>query len=232
MICLVHVNPLPCIPNTCTYKLTLCMCQWCYFNILKFLVQSYVIETVWSQCGILKHNFKSQVTNSMLKLRTGIKKKLMVSRVCEEPSIKSCTEVCSMKSIFLWLAGFKTWLAMELPLLLQKYLLMHFLIAYLNLHCLIFWSNLGEMVIVDQCVFFYNNSYFLCTGNILCEYNQLFLTLAISALPGKNNGKGYYIYEKGGKPKPDPSILPIIEESRRLCNIMPNGKVVLFGSVM
>lgn len=155
MICLVHVNPLPCIPNTCTYKLTLCMCQWCYFNILKFLVQSYVIETVWSQCGILKHNFKSQVTNSMLKLRTGIKKKLMVSRVCEEPSIKSCTEVCSMKSIFLWLAGFKTWLAMELPLLLQKYLLMHFLIAYLNLHCLIFWSNLGEMVIVDQCVFFF-----------------------------------------------------------------------------
>ncbi|KAL2999697.1 hypothetical protein AAZX31_09G174300 [Glycine max] len=42
---------------------------------------------------------------------------------------------------------------------------------------------------------------------------------------GKNNGKGYYIYEKAGKPKPDPSILPIIEESRRLCNIMPNGKV-------
>ena len=80
--------------------------------------------------------------------------------------------------------------------------------------------------------FFFNNSYFLCTGNILCEYNQLFLTLAISALPGKNNGKGYYIYEKAGKPKPDPSILPIIEESRRLCNIMPNGKVVLFGSVM
>lgn len=86
-------------------------------------------------------------------------------------------------------------------------------------------GNSGSM-----CFFFYNNSYFLCTGNILCEYNQLFLTLAISALPGKNNGKGYYIYEKGGKPKPDPSILPIIEESRRLCNIMPNGKVVLFGS--
>lgn len=54
----------------------------------------------------------------------------------------------------------------------------------------------------------------------------------ISVLPGKNNGKGYYIYEKGSKPKPDPSIQPIIEESRRLSNIMPNGKVVLFGSVM
>jgi enoyl-CoA hydratase/3-hydroxyacyl-CoA dehydrogenase len=43
---------------------------------------------------------------------------------------------------------------------------------------------------------------------------------------GKNNGKGYYIYEKGSKPKPDPSVLPIIEESRRICNIMPNGKPI------
>lgn len=36
---------------------------------------------------------------------------------------------------------------------------------------------------------------------------------------GKNNGKGYYIYRKGEKPKPDPTVLPIIEESRRLTNI-------------
>ncbi|KAK6941505.1 3-hydroxyacyl-CoA dehydrogenase, C-terminal [Dillenia turbinata] len=43
---------------------------------------------------------------------------------------------------------------------------------------------------------------------------------------GKNNGKGYYIYEKGRKPKPDPSLLPIIEESRGLTNIMPGGKPV------
>ncbi|KAJ4850472.1 Altered inheritance of mitochondria protein 1 [Turnera subulata] len=43
---------------------------------------------------------------------------------------------------------------------------------------------------------------------------------------GKNNGKGYYIYEKGSKPKPDPSVLPIIEEARRLTNIMPNGKPI------
>ncbi|KAL7134769.1 hypothetical protein ABFS83_11G048000 [Erythranthe nasuta] len=43
---------------------------------------------------------------------------------------------------------------------------------------------------------------------------------------GKNNGKGYYIYEKGSKPKPDPAVLPIIEESRRLTNIMPNGKPI------
>ena len=44
---------------------------------------------------------------------------------------------------------------------------------------------------------------------------------------GKNNGKGYYIFERGSKPKPDPSVLPIIEESRRLTNIMPGGKVLL-----
>lgn len=44
---------------------------------------------------------------------------------------------------------------------------------------------------------------------------------------GKNNGKGYYIYEKGSKPKPDPSVVPIVEESRRLTNIMPGGKVFL-----
>ncbi|KAL7093597.1 hypothetical protein ACP275_11G049200 [Erythranthe tilingii] len=43
---------------------------------------------------------------------------------------------------------------------------------------------------------------------------------------GKNNGKGYYIYEKGSKPKPDPAVLPLIEESRRLTNIMPGGKPI------
>ncbi|MBA0555170.1 hypothetical protein Golob_014225 [Gossypium lobatum] len=43
---------------------------------------------------------------------------------------------------------------------------------------------------------------------------------------GKNNGKGYYIYEKGSKPKPDPSVLSIIEESRRLTNVMPGGKPI------
>lgn len=48
-----------------------------------------------------------------------------------------------------------------------------------------------------------------------------------SLISGKNNGKGYYIYEKGSKPKPDPSVLPVIEESRRLTSIMPGGKVHL-----
>lgn len=47
----------------------------------------------------------------------------------------------------------------------------------------------------------------------------------VSDITGKNNGKGYYIYEKGSKPKPDFSVLPIIEESRRLSKIMPGGKV-------
>ncbi|XP_006352155.1 peroxisomal fatty acid beta-oxidation multifunctional protein AIM1-like isoform X2 [Solanum tuberosum] len=43
---------------------------------------------------------------------------------------------------------------------------------------------------------------------------------------GKNNGKGYYIYEKGSKPRPDFTVLPIIEESRKLANIMPGGKPI------
>uniref|UniRef100_A0A2C9UAQ8 Uncharacterized protein n=1 Tax=Manihot esculenta TaxID=3983 RepID=A0A2C9UAQ8_MANES len=48
----------------------------------------------------------------------------------------------------------------------------------------------------------------------------------VAVAVGKNNGKGYYIYEKGSKPKPDPSVIPIIEESRRVTNIMPNGKPI------
>ncbi|KAL7168132.1 hypothetical protein ACSBR2_038554 [Camellia fascicularis] len=43
---------------------------------------------------------------------------------------------------------------------------------------------------------------------------------------GKNNGKGYYLYEKGSKPKPDPSVLPIIEECRRITNILPGEKPI------
>ncbi|KAF8388966.1 hypothetical protein HHK36_025650 [Tetracentron sinense] len=50
--------------------------------------------------------------------------------------------------------------------------------------------------------------------------------LVKSGRSGKNNGKGFYIYEKGSKPKPDASVLPIIEESRGLINIMPGGKPV------
>lgn len=44
---------------------------------------------------------------------------------------------------------------------------------------------------------------------------------------GKSNGKGYYIYEKGSKPKPDSSVLPIIEESRKVANVMPRGQVLI-----
>ncbi|KAJ0488010.1 putative isomerase, 3-hydroxyacyl-CoA dehydrogenase, Enoyl-CoA hydratase [Helianthus annuus] len=43
---------------------------------------------------------------------------------------------------------------------------------------------------------------------------------------GKNNGKGYYLYEKGSKPKPDPQVYPIIEEARKQANIMPGGKPI------
>ncbi|XVE71042.1 hypothetical protein DITRI_Ditri10aG0118400 [Diplodiscus trichospermus] len=37
---------------------------------------------------------------------------------------------------------------------------------------------------------------------------------------GKSNGKGYYTFEKGSKPKPDYSVLPIVEESRRITNLI------------
>ncbi|ESQ54343.1 hypothetical protein EUTSA_v10024533mg [Eutrema salsugineum] len=43
---------------------------------------------------------------------------------------------------------------------------------------------------------------------------------------GKINGRGYYIYEKGSKPKPDPSVISVVEESRKLTNIMPGGKPI------
>ncbi|XP_013656349.2 peroxisomal fatty acid beta-oxidation multifunctional protein AIM1 [Brassica napus] len=43
---------------------------------------------------------------------------------------------------------------------------------------------------------------------------------------GKINGRGYYIYEKGSKPKPDLSVLSVVEESRKLTNIMPGGKPI------
>ncbi|XP_006647155.1 peroxisomal fatty acid beta-oxidation multifunctional protein [Oryza brachyantha] len=43
---------------------------------------------------------------------------------------------------------------------------------------------------------------------------------------GKSNGKGYYIYEKGGKPKPDPSVQVVIEEYRRHVKTIPGGQPV------
>uniref|UniRef100_A0A2N9IUM9 3-hydroxyacyl-CoA dehydrogenase C-terminal domain-containing protein n=1 Tax=Fagus sylvatica TaxID=28930 RepID=A0A2N9IUM9_FAGSY len=60
----------------------------------------------------------------------------------------------------------------------------------------------------------------------LGNWERILLTHSLIAHLGKNNGKGYYIYEKGSKPKPDPSVLSTIEESRRLTNIMPGGKPV------
>lgn len=52
-----------------------------------------------------------------------------------------------------------------------------------------------------------------------CDVQQFLIS-------GRQNGKGYYIYEKGSKPKPDPSVLPIIEESRKVANIMPGRQVL------
>ncbi|GKA45497.1 peroxisomal fatty acid beta-oxidation multifunctional protein AIM1 [Tanacetum coccineum] len=61
-------------------------------------------------------------------------------------------------------------------------------------------------------------------GPIILERLNWYYGVALDV--GKNNGKGYYIYEKGCKPKPDPSVLPIIEESRKLANLMPHGKPI------
>ncbi|KAK7851254.1 peroxisomal fatty acid beta-oxidation multifunctional protein aim1 [Quercus suber] len=38
----------------------------------------------------------------------------------------------------------------------------------------------------------------------------------------KIKARGYYIYEKGSKQKPDPSVLPITEDSKRIANIIPD----------
>lgn len=61
-----------------------------------------------------------------------------------------------------------------------------------------------------------------------CHPIPAWISWNILIIAGKNNGKGYYIYEKGSKPKPDPSVEAVIEESRRLTNIMPGGKVPRF----
>ncbi|RZC75609.1 hypothetical protein C5167_051089 [Papaver somniferum] len=48
--------------------------------------------------------------------------------------------------------------------------------------------------------------------------------LLIDGRNGKIIAKGYYEYEKGSKPKPDLTVLPIIKELIKLTNLMPGGK--------
>ncbi|XP_010915852.1 peroxisomal fatty acid beta-oxidation multifunctional protein [Elaeis guineensis] len=59
--------------------------------------------------------------------------------------------------------------------------------------------------------------------------SDLIELLAENGRHGKSNGKGFYIHEKGSKPKPDPSIQSIVEESRRRTNIMPGGKPIILS---
>ncbi|KAJ3694535.1 hypothetical protein LUZ60_010015 [Juncus effusus] len=54
--------------------------------------------------------------------------------------------------------------------------------------------------------------------------SQLVELMVQNGRQGKSNGKGYYIYDKGSKPRPDPSVQPIIEESRKLANL--TGKAI------
>lgn len=69
----------------------------------------------------------------------------------------------------------------------------------------------------------YMNSHFAYTLCIRIQFSMLYFT-------GKSNGKGYYIYMKGEKPKPDPSVQHVIEEYRKRAKIMPGGKVLLSQS--
>ncbi|KAI4977633.1 peroxisomal fatty acid beta-oxidation multifunctional protein [Hordeum vulgare subsp. vulgare] len=50
--------------------------------------------------------------------------------------------------------------------------------------------------------------------------------MAKNGRQGKINGKGYYLYEKGGKPKPDPSVQHVIDEYRRQTKTISGGKLV------
>eukprot|EP00250_Pteridium_aquilinum_P014650 c22116_g1_i1 orf=333-2501(+) len=50
--------------------------------------------------------------------------------------------------------------------------------------------------------------------NLLMQDNRL----------GQKNGKGFYLYDAKRKATPDPGLKRILDESRRLANIMPNGK--------
>ncbi|KAG0486523.1 hypothetical protein HPP92_008618 [Vanilla planifolia] len=43
---------------------------------------------------------------------------------------------------------------------------------------------------------------------------------------GKRNGRGYYLHHRGSRPKSDPLVQPIIEESRRRANLVPSGKAI------
>lgn len=56
--------------------------------------------------------------------------------------------------------------------------------------------------------------------------SDLVVLMAEDGRQGKINGKGYYLYEKGGKPKPDPSVQHVIDEYRKRAKTMPDGKPV------
>jgi enoyl-CoA hydratase/3-hydroxyacyl-CoA dehydrogenase len=43
---------------------------------------------------------------------------------------------------------------------------------------------------------------------------------------GKANGKGYYFFDKGSKPRPDPSVQAVIEESKKRANLLRGGKAI------
>ncbi|XP_027182560.1 peroxisomal fatty acid beta-oxidation multifunctional protein AIM1-like [Coffea eugenioides] len=47
-----------------------------------------------------------------------------------------------------------------------------------------------------------------------------------SGRAGKKNGKGYYVYERGSRPKPDASVQQILEQTRELTRIVADGQPI------
>lgn len=115
------------------------------------------------------------------------------------------------------LAGFKTCPATGYFWQFGKNLERHFLIEYTNLLWSILCWKMDEMV-----------KKYYTSIHVDITFPVTFFVI----VSGKTNGKGFYIYEKGSKPKPDPSVLPIVEESRQRTKITPHGKVHFFFRII
>ncbi|KAF7020961.1 hypothetical protein CFC21_033998, partial [Triticum aestivum] len=85
-------------------------------------------------------------------------------------------------------------------------------------------------VVVGNCTgFAVNRTFFPYTQAAFGtrNFNSVLVDLmAETGRQGKSNGKGYYLYEKGAKPKPDPNVQHVIDEYRRQAKTMPGGKPV------
>eukprot|EP00249_Psilotum_nudum_P009367 c21884_g1_i1 orf=554-2710(-) len=56
--------------------------------------------------------------------------------------------------------------------------------------------------------------------------SQLIRLMMADKRMGEKNGKGFYLYDAKRKARPDPEFKKYLNESRKLANIMPNGKPI------